>query len=236
MANVAISRVRTLAGFHLLAFDPKSIKVTDECVQEVNRLRKLFRPDLTTIPLSKECKAVQHKISALPLVHTTDPVVQHPKRASVKHSAGTKMQKTVDITGVKPIPMTSSQTSASNLNGKKVDSPTEESKAEKKFHSNSNSSVIDLTKGNDVPAVAWVVLRITWPEYRYYQTDEQWQREKCRQLKFVFASPHDFVEPGGPNVVLRRPNLRTVVKGIGDGNCLFQCFSYILTGSQNQNF
>ena len=96
MAYVAISRVRTLAGLHLLAFDPKSIKVSDECVQEVNRLRKLFRPDLTSIPLSKECKAVQHKISALPLVHTTDPVVQHPKRASVKHSAGTKKQKTVD--------------------------------------------------------------------------------------------------------------------------------------------
>eukprot|EP00731_Ephydatia_muelleri_P001725 Em0001g1725a len=235
MAYVAISRVRTLAGLHLLAFDPKSIKVSDECVQEVNRLRKLFRPDLTSIPLSKECKAVQHKISALPLVHTTDPVVQHPKRASVKHSAGTKKQKTVDITIVKPIPMTCSQTSASNLNGKKVDSLIEESKAEKKFHSNSNSSVIDLTKGNDVPAVARVAPRITWPEYRYYQTDEQWQREKCRQLNLVFASPHDFVEPGGPNVVLRRPNLRTVVKGVGDGNCLFRCFSYILTGSQNQH-
>ena len=217
----------------MLAFDPKSIKVSDECVQEVNRLRKLFRPDLTSIPLSKECKAVQHKISALPLVHTTDPVVQHPKRASVKHSAGTKKQKTVDITVVKPILMTCSQTSASNLNGKKVDSPIEESKAEKKFHS--NSSVIDLTKGNDVPAVARVAPRITWPEYRYYQTDEQWQREKCRQLNLVFASLHDFVEPGGPNVVLRRPNLRTVVKGVGDGNCLFRCFSYILTGSQNQH-
>ncbi|KAL5497334.1 hypothetical protein EMCRGX_G013794 [Ephydatia muelleri] len=213
MAYVAISRVRTLAGLHLLAFDPKSIKVSDECVQEVNRLRKLFRPDLTYIPLSKECKAVQHKISALPFVHTTDPVVQHPKRASVKHSAGTKKQKTVDITVVKPIPMTCSQTSASNLNGKKVDSPIEESKAEKKFHSNSNSSVIDLTKGNDVARVA---PRITWPEYRYYQTDEQWQREKCRQLNLVFASPHDFVEPGGPNVVLRRPNLRTVVKGVAE--------------------
>ena len=93
MAYVAISRVRTLAGLHLLAFDPKSIKVSDECVEEVNRLRKLFRPDLASIPLSKECKAVQHKISALPLV---EPVVLHPKRASsIKHSTGAKKQKTV---------------------------------------------------------------------------------------------------------------------------------------------
>ena len=59
MAYVAISRVRTLAGLHLLAFDPKSIKVSDECVQEVNRLRQLFRPDLTSIPLSKELQTQQ---------------------------------------------------------------------------------------------------------------------------------------------------------------------------------
>ena len=129
MAYVAISRVRTLAGLHLLAFDPKSIKVSDECVQEVNRLRELFRPDLTSTPISKEYKAVQHKISALPLVHTTEPVIQHPKRApSVKHSAGVKKQKTVDITVVKSIPRASSQTSASNLNGKKVNSPIIQSK------------------------------------------------------------------------------------------------------------
>ena len=25
-----------------------------------------------------------------------------------------------------------------------------------------------------------------------------------------------------------------MVKGVGDGNCLFWCFSYILTGSQDQ--
>ena len=41
---------------------------------------------------------------------------------------------------------------------------------------------------------------------------------------------------GGPNVVLKRPNLRTLVKARGDGNCLFRCFSYILTGSQDQHF
>ena len=131
--------------------------------------------------------------------------------------------------------MTCSQTTASNLNGKKVDSPIEESKAKKKFHSKSKSSVIDLTKGNGIPAVARATPRTTWPEFRYYQTDEQWQQEKCRQLNLVYARSHHFVEPGGPNVILKRPNLRTVVKGVGDGNCLFRCFSYILTGSQDQH-
>ena len=37
MAYVVLSRVRTLTGLHLLAFDPKSIKVSRECIEEVNR-------------------------------------------------------------------------------------------------------------------------------------------------------------------------------------------------------
>ena len=52
MAYVAMSRVRTLAGLYLLSFDPKSIKVSRECTEEVNRLRKLFRSDIPCIELS----------------------------------------------------------------------------------------------------------------------------------------------------------------------------------------
>ena len=38
-AYVALSRVRSLAGLHLSAFDPKSITVSTNCLKEVNRLR-----------------------------------------------------------------------------------------------------------------------------------------------------------------------------------------------------
>ena len=46
MAYVALSRVRTLSGVHLVAFDPKSIMVSNNCIAELNRLRQLYRPDL----------------------------------------------------------------------------------------------------------------------------------------------------------------------------------------------
>ena len=47
---MALSRVRTL---HLIAFDPTLIKVSTQCLKEVNRLRETFRKDLPlyTIPL-----------------------------------------------------------------------------------------------------------------------------------------------------------------------------------------
>ena len=55
MAYAAMSRVRTLQGLHLTAFDPKSIIVENSCLEEVNRLRSLYRKDLPLyeIPIKK---------------------------------------------------------------------------------------------------------------------------------------------------------------------------------------
>ena len=49
MAYVALSRVRSLSGLHLIAFDPRSVRVSIKGIKEINRLRQLHRPDLRTI-------------------------------------------------------------------------------------------------------------------------------------------------------------------------------------------
>ena len=61
MAYVAMSRVRTLAGLYILAFDPISIKVSRECTEEVNRLRKQYRSDILCIELSAVPKPIKSK-------------------------------------------------------------------------------------------------------------------------------------------------------------------------------
>ena len=43
------------------------------------------------------------------------------------------------------------------------------------------------------------------------------------------------LKPGGPDVALNPPDLRTIKLIPGDGNCLFRSFSYIITGSDDQH-
>ena len=63
LAYVAMSRVRTLEGLHLTAFDLKSIIVNNSCLEEVNRLRSSFRKDLPLYELPvKKKQAVKRNL------------------------------------------------------------------------------------------------------------------------------------------------------------------------------
>ena len=46
MAYVALSRVRSLSGLHLLALDRKAFSISVPSLKEVNRLIETFRKDL----------------------------------------------------------------------------------------------------------------------------------------------------------------------------------------------
>ena len=41
---------------------------------------------------------------------------------------------------------------------------------------------------------------------------------------------------GGPGVYLNRPNTHTLLKEICDGNCLFRCFTHIITASPDHHY
>ena len=46
MAYVALSRVKEMQNLHLIAFDVEAIKVSVKSLEELNRLRQTYRPDL----------------------------------------------------------------------------------------------------------------------------------------------------------------------------------------------
>ena len=53
-AYVAMSRVTSLSGLHLINFDPRCIKALDSAVLEYNYLRKTFRPTLSLLTSNKK--------------------------------------------------------------------------------------------------------------------------------------------------------------------------------------
>ena len=71
--------------------------------------------------------------------------------------------------------------------------------------------------------------RTEWPEYRFHCVDQQWQQDACDRLGLPFHCANN-MGPGAPTLNLRRPGRTRNIRG--DGNCLFRCFSYIITGSE----
>ena len=64
MAYVALSRVRTLDGVHLTAFNPKSIMVSSDCLREINRLRSTFRSDMDLYDIPSNSESRKRKWTA----------------------------------------------------------------------------------------------------------------------------------------------------------------------------
>ena len=75
-------------------------------------------------------------------------------------------------------------------------------------------------------------IRIRTGPYKFCPIDEEWQRNACHTMGLEFVSRCDLDE-GGPNVPLTRP--RRVKSILGDGNCLFRSFSYVITGTERQH-
>uniref|UniRef100_A0A1X7UA53 ATP-dependent DNA helicase n=1 Tax=Amphimedon queenslandica TaxID=400682 RepID=A0A1X7UA53_AMPQE len=81
VAYVTLSRLRTLNGLHLLSFDPLSVKVSNVCINEINRLRSKFRKDL---PLIKKSKGKKRKIQVSGIIDDGEPCSKNAK-VSVSH-------------------------------------------------------------------------------------------------------------------------------------------------------
>ena len=67
--------------------------------------------------------------------------------------------------------------------------------------------------------------RYEWLDYRYYPVDEAWQRQACELLGIRFVRPFQR-QDGGSDMILTRPDMRSLRSIGGDGNCLFRALCY----------
>ncbi len=75
---------------------------------------------------------------------------------------------------------------------------------------------------------------VSWPQFRFYQVGEQWQRQWCSKLGIPYRSTYE-QSIGSTNTILTRPDRQSVRVMIGDGICLFRSLSCVLTGSQRHH-
>ena len=63
MSYVALSRVKTLSGLHLVAFEDTSVRVSAGCIKEIKRLRSCYRSDLPHIEVPVTRKHAKRKVT-----------------------------------------------------------------------------------------------------------------------------------------------------------------------------
>ena len=200
MAYVALYRVRTLEGLFLTAFNPKSHILSVSSLKEVNYLRQTYRNDL-------------------PLYKIPSPTKRKRKWTGVSEVLSAKRVSTKSVTpgpsvDVKPRIKRKSTVVSEVPSAKKVS-------AESVTPGPSTSTVED----DDCVITG----EASESPLKFYPVTIDWQQRACQQLGLQYHAPTR-VRPGGPNVPLTRPDIRSLKRIQGDGNCLFRALSYIITG------
>ena len=210
MAYVALSRVKKLENLHLIAFTEQAIKVSSKCLQEINRLRQTYRPDLPqyTIPREPQPQKRKRKQSGT--------VLFSPKRQKVDGKRKTDKP-------VAPPPPAKKKCPPHKVVSKPSTQPRKEKSGYKEVVIDSD---LILLSPEEPVVPEWYQSGIFNP------LGEETQRRLCRQLGLRFIKSNACTG-GGTDVPRRAP--RSMHRIQGDGNCLFRAFSYAITGSERQH-
>ena len=262
MAYVALSRLRSLSGLHLLAFDPRSIIVSPKCLQELNRLRQLYRKDLPlyAVPSKTTCRS---RRLALHVIEDSIDQLHHlackvKKTSSTKHCNPQRKGTTFPRKCWNPVKRTTTCSTVSHSSPIKATpcipnhiNPIVTIKQQRKRllsppaqctkHNIKKSSIdrdnsvhLSTHEVTDDDEVTFISTTNTNQTFCYYSVNEGWQQRVCGMLGIQFHR-WNRVRMGGPEVTLTPPNPRRIRRITADGNCLFRSFSYIITGSEEHH-
>ena len=215
MAYVALSRVKTLAGLYLVAFNPKCIMVSESSLNELNRLRQAYRSDLPlySIPVKPKMK-IKRKFTGT--THTNHPAAKKPHVLKAFTKKRTQPHEATNAPPSKKLKQDAKAPCKELTKNSTVLQPSPAAKQSSHLVDNDHA-----THQHQSP-------------FKFHTVDEQWQINACSTLQIRFVRCNR-LRPGGPNVSLKSPDNHTIRRITGDGNCLFRSFSYIITGSEEQH-
>ena len=221
---------------HLVNFSKKSVIVSRKCLEELNRLRKQFRPDLPLyrVPPEQPAYSMTSKRAVVMCASSAD------MELPIKPAAGRKR--------------TSKQ---KNPPAKKKPPPTSESstvtkKPTRGQQKKRSRSLADTAKRQSkkpcIDSVTPQPSRVLDEDdvfimhetndsvhtQHFYPVNENWQKTACARLGVQFRT-WNRMPSGSPDMELTDPNPRRVRRIVGDGNCLFRCFSFLVTGCEEQH-
>ena len=210
MAYVALSRVRSITGLHIVSFEPQSIRVSTSSLKEINRLRKAFRKDLPpfAIPVNKRPKRK--------LTGECDGEQPESKRRRTRGNCAGKRP----TTSKNPPPQSCGEKRPSTG----MNPPSKVPRNDDKCNQADNKP--NCSCGTTPPATPQV-----WP-FSFHCVDMEWQHSVCESLAIPFVKPHG-VQPGASDMPLTRPCSSIPI--VGDGNCMFRSLSYIVSGSEDHH-
>ena len=147
MAYVALSRVRSLSGLHLIEFHSKSLMVSISCLKEVNRLREKYRPDLPlyAIPAPNK-KATKRKLSGSNLCGDQP---RPKKQRTATNTVSQKRKQTFDKSSEPP------NKKAPSSNAGALGSEVMTASLSLVLDRSSTSTILETSSGSEMPAPLW---------------------------------------------------------------------------------
>jgi len=216
MVYVALSRVTSLSGLHLIDLDKAKITCDHKAIEEYNRLRQLYAPHLGDIKPEGSTSSIcgrqqprrqKRQVAQAEQSDNTDRSCADDQTTTTDHHQQDQMEQ----------PRTKKFHAAATSKKQRAAAATTQG-------NNDNQRLFQFCSINSIDTTSQILISNSM-NLAYIDNEVIWPAERriCQQMERLIGSMT------GQQVLVK------IWRAAGDGNCLFRSVSYCITGSQQQH-